>query len=68
MYAIPFAALMDDNGTYLSDTSRIRIVPSLTTLKLIQDCPARYHSKTGALIVGEPELSKVYYQGKGRNL
>ena len=68
MYAIPFAALMDDNGTYLSDTSRIRIVPSLTTLKLIQDCPAHYHSKTGALIVGEPEVSNVYYQGKSRNL
>ncbi|CAH3172512.1 unnamed protein product, partial [Porites evermanni] len=64
LYPIPFAALKDGNGKYLSDTFRIRIVPSLTTLKLIQLCPADYHSKTGALIVGEPDVSDVYYQGK----
>ncbi|CAH3160823.1 unnamed protein product [Porites lobata] len=63
LYPIPFAALMDDNGKYLSDTFRIRIVPSLTTLKLIQLSPEDYHSKTGALIVGEPDVSDVYYQG-----
>ena len=54
---------MDDNGKYLSDTFRIRIVPSLTTLKLIQLSPTDYHSATGALIVGEPDVSAVYYQG-----
>ena len=64
LYPIPFAALMDDNGKYLSDTFRIRSVPSLTTLKLIQLSPVDYHSKTGALIVGEPDVSEVYYQGK----
>ena len=64
LYPFPFSALMDDNGKYLSDTFRIRIVPSLTTLKLIQLSPVDYHSKTGALIVGEPEVSDVYYQGK----
>ncbi|CAH3175968.1 unnamed protein product [Porites evermanni] len=64
LYPIPFAALKDGNGKYLSDTFRIRIVPSLTTLKLIQLSPADYHSKTGALIVGEPDVSDVYYQGK----
>ena len=64
LYPIPFAALMDDNGQYLSHTFRIRIVPSLTTLKLILLSPADYHSKTGALIVGEPDVSDVYYQGK----
>ena len=64
LYPIPFAALMDDNGKYLSDTFRIRIVPSLTTLKLIQLSPVDYHSKTGALIVGEPDVSDVHYQGK----
>ena len=64
LYPIPFVALMDDNGKYLSDTFRIRIAPSLTTLKLIQLSPVDYHSKTGALIVGEPHVSDVYYQGK----
>ena len=68
LYPIPFAALKDGNGKYLSDTFRIRIVPSLTTLKLIQLSPADYHSKTGALIVGEPDVSNVYYQGKRRRL
>ncbi|XP_073251997.1 tetratricopeptide repeat protein 28-like [Porites lutea] len=63
LYPIPFAALKDDDGKYLSDTFKIRIVPSLTTLKLIQLSPADYHSKTGALIVGEPYVSDVYYQG-----
>ena len=64
LYPIPFAALKDGSGKYLSDTFKIRIVPSLTTLKLIQLSPADYHSKTGALIVGEPDVSDVYYQGK----
>ncbi|CAH3190076.1 unnamed protein product [Porites evermanni] len=64
LYPIPFPALKNDNGQYLSDTFRIRIVPSLTTLRLIQQSPADYHSKTGALVIGEPEVSDVYYQGK----
>ena len=68
LYPIPFAAVRDDNGKYLSDTFKIRIVPSLTTLKLIQLCPTDCHSKTGALIVGEPDVSVVYYQGKRRLL
>ena len=62
-YKVPFAALKDENEKYLSETFRIRIVPSLTTLKLIQDSPADYHSQTGALIVGEPAVSRVYYKG-----
>ena len=64
LYPIPFAALKDDNGKYLSDTFKIRIVPSLTTLKLIQNSPADYRSKSGALIVGDPDVSVVYHQGK----
>ena len=64
LYPIPFPALKNDNGQYLSDTFRIRIVPSLTTLRLIQQSPEDYHSKTGAIVIGEPEVSDVYYQGK----
>ena len=59
-----FPALTDECGRYLSETFRIRIVPSLTTLKLIQDSPADYHSQTGALIVGDPNVGTVYYKGK----
>ena len=63
LYKVPFAALMDERGNYLSEAYRIRIVPSLTTLGIIQDTPADYHSRTGALIVGEPDVRDVYYKG-----
>ena len=64
LYKVPFAALQDESGKYFSESFRIRIVPSLTTLKLIQDSPADYHSQTGVLIVGEPDVSDVYYKGR----
>ena len=68
LYKVPFPALSDESGKYLSESFRIRIVPSLTTLKLIQDSPADYHSQTGALIVGEPKVSQVFYKGTIENL
>ena len=64
LYCVPFAALLDENGKHLSETFRIRIVPSLTTLKLIQDSPADYHSQTGALVVGDPDVGAVIYKGR----
>ena len=67
-YRVPFAALRDESaGKYLSETYRIRIVPSLTTLQLIHDCPADYHSETGALVVGDPTVGQVYYDGRVTN-
>ena len=68
LYKVPFAALPDQRGKYLCETFRIRIVPSLTTLKLIQDSPADYHSQTGALIVGDPDVGRVRYKGKKKNI
>lgn len=61
LFKVPFSALVDENEKYLSDTFRIRIVPSLTTLKLIQDCPVDYQSQTGALVVGNPVIGEVCY-------
>ncbi|XP_073232610.1 tetratricopeptide repeat protein 28-like [Porites lutea] len=63
LYKVPFAALEDESGKCLSESFRIRIVPSLTTLKLIQDSPADYHSQTGVLIVGNPKVGEVLYKG-----
>ena len=63
LYSVPFAALKGESGQYLSESFRIRIVPSLTTLMLIQESPADYHSQTGALIVGDPEVGDVIYKG-----
>ena len=64
MYQVPFAAISDEGGLYLADTFRIRVVPSLTTLKLIQDSSPDYHSQRGALIVGDPEVGEVLLKGK----
>ena len=63
-YKVPFAALKDECGKYFSESFRIRIIPSLTTLKIIQDCPLDYHSQSGALIVDDPEVGHVMYKGR----
>ena len=68
MYQVPFAALTDDGGKFVSETFRLRIVPSLTTLKLIQESPPYYHSHTGALIVGDPQVGEVIYKGRRMNI
>ena len=64
LYKVPFSAFKDGNEKYFSEMFRIRIVPSLTTLRLIQESPEDYHSQTGALIVGEPDVSDVYHKGR----
>ena len=57
LYKVPFAAPSEKEGAeYLSETHRIRVIPSLTTLKIIQDSPEDYHSNTGALIIGNPKV------------
>ncbi|XP_066023167.1 tetratricopeptide repeat protein 28-like [Pocillopora verrucosa] len=64
LYRVPFALLRDEPaGKYLSEKYRIRIVPSLTTLRIIQESPADYHSQTDALVVGDPTVGEVYYDG-----
>ena len=60
----PFAAFVDSNSRYLSDVCRIRVIPSLTSLKLIADSPDGYHSKTGVLLVGDPWVQEVVIRGK----
>lgn len=40
------------------------MTPSLTALKLIYDSPADYHSQTGALVVGDPAVGRVEFNGK----
>ena len=64
LFFVPFAALKDKSGHFLSETKRIRIGPSLTTLKILKECPADKHCKTGALIVGGPVAEDVMYRGK----
>ncbi|XP_066025689.1 tetratricopeptide repeat protein 28-like [Pocillopora verrucosa] len=56
---VPFAAFVDKDSKYLSETFKIRIAPSLTTLKLVNDCPENYHCKSGALLVGNPCFEEI---------
>ncbi|CAH3187632.1 unnamed protein product [Porites lobata] len=59
----PYAAFMDLESKFLCETFRIRLLPSLSSLQLIQNCPADWHSKTGALLVGDPWVQEVVYEG-----
>ena len=59
----PYAAFMDLNSKYLCETLRIRLLPSLSSLRLVKNCPADWHSKTGALLVGDPYVQEVRYEG-----
>ena len=56
MFMVPFPALQDANGKFMSETLSIRLIPSLKSLKLIQSSPNDFHSTTGALIVGDPAV------------
>ena len=68
LYQIPFAALTGTSKQFLSETFRIRVVPSLTTLTLISGSPADYHCQTGALIVGNPDVGEVHFKGNLTNI
>ena len=55
LFMVSFAAFVGPDSKYLCESLRIRVAPSLTSLKLIADCPQGYHRKSGALIVGDPD-------------
>ncbi len=60
----PYAAFLDPNSQYLCDVFKIRVIPSLSSLKLITDYSADYHSTSGALLVGDPCMEEVRYKRK----
>ena len=62
-FLIPFSALLDSSGNFFSQAYRVRLVPSLTTLKLILDSPKNFHSQAGALIVGDPKVGCINIDG-----
>ncbi|CAH3162810.1 unnamed protein product, partial [Porites lobata] len=59
LIVVPDGALSKAPWAALSETLRIRTVPSLTSLKVITDSPSEYHSKSGALLIGDPCLQKI---------
>ena len=62
-FLIPYAALLDQNSRYLSETLRIRLAPSLTSLRLLLECPEERHCTAGALLVGNPWNETVRIKG-----
>ena len=63
-FLIPYAALLDQNSRYLSETLRIRLAPSLTSLMLLSECPEERHCTSGALLVGNPWTETVRFKRK----
>ena len=55
----PFAAFMSPDSKYLCESFSIRVAPSLTSLKMIAQCPVDYHHKSGVLLVGDPYVQDV---------
>ncbi|XP_078343237.1 uncharacterized protein LOC144628975 [Oculina patagonica] len=55
----PFAAFLDPESRYLCESFRVRVIPSLTSLKLITECPKDYHKDSGALLVGDPYVQEI---------
>ena len=59
LIVVPDGALSLAPWAALSESLRIRTVPSLAILKLIADSSADHHTKDGVLLVGDPSLEKV---------
>ncbi|EDO29053.1 predicted protein [Nematostella vectensis] len=53
-FMIPFGAMKDPDGRFLAERKRIRTGPSLSTLKLLRECPEHKHSKQSVLVVANP--------------
>ena len=58
LWLAPFAALLNPFSKYLYESFKVRIIPSLTSLRIIAHCP-KFHSSSGALVVGDPDMSEV---------
>ncbi|XP_044166263.1 tetratricopeptide repeat protein 28-like [Acropora millepora] len=56
---VPDGALSFTPWAAVIESVRIRIVPSLTSYKLILSVPDSHHKKTGALLVGNPCLKEL---------
>ena len=54
LHLIPFAALIDENGRYLSESLQLRHVPSLVVANLMMEHRLEREGLTSPLIVGDP--------------
>ncbi|CAB4010856.1 tetratricopeptide repeat 28-like [Paramuricea clavata] len=63
LFFTPFSALIDENGSYLSNSYSVQITPSLHTLKctMEQSCDSNFGF---ALFVGNPTVGRVSLNGE----
>lgn len=62
LFLVPYPALVDKDLGFLCEHVRVRLVPTLTSLKLLAECPKAYHSTSGALLVGDPWVETVLFR------
>ena len=62
LFLVPYPALADKDLGFLCEHVRVRLVPTLTSLKLLAECPKAYHSTSGALLVGDPWVETVRFR------
>lgn len=62
LYSLPFSALVDNNGVFLSQKYSIQICTSLETLAIISRRP-KEEPVGGALVIGNPLVGLVYRGG-----
>ena len=61
----PYAASVDPaDSRYLSESITIRILPSLTAIKLIAESSESFHETSEALLVGYPSFKEITKRGK----
>ncbi|KAM7426074.1 Tetratricopeptide repeat protein 4 [Porites harrisoni] len=58
LWLAPYAAFIDSNSRFLFESFKIRVIPSLTALKMIIDRPGDL-VKPSALLVGDPWVQEV---------
>ena len=60
LYFVPFAALRESiQSNYFLELFRIRLFPSLTSMKIIADSPQDYHRNSDGLLVGDPYNDEI---------
>ena len=65
LYFVPFAALRESiQSKYFFELFRIRLFPSLTSMKIIADSPQDYHRNSDGLLVGDTFNGEILLKGE----
>ena len=65
LYFVPFTALRESiQSKYFFELFRIRLFPSLTSMKIIADSPQDYHCNSDGLLVGDTFNGEILLRGE----